>query len=110
MTEADRPKQAFFGFQSEDSSRPAWPRPGRPESRLPTLEPGTGCVTIIPPGNRRRWSAAWAADQTAEHVDWFDAETFRAVAIWATSKAPVIYLRESTGELTHLPLPLVDLD
>ena len=112
VTNDDKPRQLLFHEGDAAPSRPVHEpltdRPG-PEHPPPAApDQGTGCVTIIAPGRRRQWSAAWSLDETGPHADWFEAPTFREVIHWAFAKTPVVYLREPDGGLTRLTPPVVE--
>ncbi|MEV6644313.1 hypothetical protein [Amycolatopsis sp. NPDC051371] len=70
--------------------------------------PEAGCVILIPPAGRRSWSAAWAETTTAEHLEWFDGDSFRDVVRWALARTTEVYLREPSGEMTRLVPPITE--
>ncbi|WP_318307753.1 hypothetical protein [Amycolatopsis solani] len=112
MSDERKPGHLHLTETSEDIMAPVrrqlppdWRQ--RQEETLKQLKPeqGTGRVTLIAPGHRRPWSAAWSKGPDVEPGEYLDAETFREVVEWAFARTAEVYLRERTGDLTRLAPP-----
>lgn len=60
-----------------------------------------GYVTILRPGRRRPWTAAWSEERGGEFLDTFDAKTLEEALRWSFGQTTEVFIQESTGELTR---------